>query len=55
LDTDVGSSSALAALEFSRQISHVKSTPGGKGDNCGERAQCCGEGDGSCQTSVNAR
>ena len=45
LDTKVGASSALSAVEFSRTISRGP-REGLEGDN----AQCCGEGDGSCQT-----
>ncbi|WAR11577.1 CTU2B-like protein [Mya arenaria] len=61
LDTDVGVSSALSALEFSRQISTGKNAivkKGGnscgksdiKGDNSSSTVECCGEGDGSCQS-----
>ncbi|XP_052816794.1 cytoplasmic tRNA 2-thiolation protein 2-A-like [Mya arenaria] len=66
LDTDVGVSSALSALEFSRQISTGKNAivkKGGnscgksdiKGDNSSSTVECCGEGDGSCQSSVSKR
>lgn len=50
LDTDVGASSALSAVEFSQQISRGKLVVD-KGDNCSQTTECCGEGDGSCQSS----
>ena len=49
LDTKVGASSALSAVEFSRTISRRPREDLEAGDN----AQCCGEGDGSCQTVSN--
>ena len=48
LDTKVGASSALSAVEFSRTISRRP-----REDIEGDNVQCCGEGDGSCQTVSN--
>lgn len=47
LDTDVGDSSALSAVEFSSLISRRKK---GKVNECKNTTACCGEGDGSCHT-----
>ncbi|XP_060080255.1 cytoplasmic tRNA 2-thiolation protein 2-A-like [Ylistrum balloti] len=47
LDTDVGPSSALSAVEFSSLISQKKKK---NSTTCGEKDTCCGEGDGSCHT-----
>jgi hypothetical protein len=46
----VGASSALSAVEFSQKISCGSVD---KGDNSGKTVECCGEGDGSCQSTVN--
>lgn len=48
LDTSVSASSALSAVEFSRSISR-KNRDQPSADN----SLCCGEGDGSCQSTAN--
>ena len=52
MDTSVGASSALSAVEFSRQISRKRVH---KGDKSVPGVECCGEGDGSCKSSVQDR
>ena len=47
LDTSVGASSALSAVEFSQSISRRRREQLGA-----DNSQCCGEGDGSCQTTA---
>ena len=48
LDTSVSASSALSAVEFSRSISRRN-----RDDPSADNSQCCGEGDGSCQSTAN--
>ncbi|XP_053402056.1 cytoplasmic tRNA 2-thiolation protein 2-B-like isoform X2 [Mercenaria mercenaria] len=51
LDTSVGVSSALSAVEFSQKISQGCI----EGDNSSKTVECCGEGDGSCQSTAQNR
>ncbi|XP_012934882.1 cytoplasmic tRNA 2-thiolation protein 2 [Aplysia californica] len=66
LDTDVGSASALRAVEFSLKLSRAGGTgsssvssPSTNGDKSCTSTQsapgCCGQGDGSCQTRPPTR
>ncbi|ELT99947.1 hypothetical protein CAPTEDRAFT_223722 [Capitella teleta] len=49
LDTDVGPSSALAATQFSEVVSRGNR----QSSRCSSEAtECCGQGDGSCQSST---
>ncbi|KAK3085328.1 hypothetical protein FSP39_001545 [Pinctada imbricata] len=51
LDTDVGLSSALSAVEFSQKLSR-QVEEGGR--PCTQESTCCGEGDGSCKTGQDS-
>ena len=49
LDTDVGASSALSATLFSQSLSNKK----GPLAACGDTTQCCGQGEGGCDSAAN--
>ncbi|KAK3610327.1 hypothetical protein CHS0354_029797 [Potamilus streckersoni] len=51
LDTNVIAPSALNAVEFSQRISSRGDNSDSKRDHCNKTGECCGEGDGSCNST----